>query len=110
MAHEEGKEEQQGKNALSLGRKMLGDVERVKAALRAGARPEMVHGRDSLTRRALKPNTIAHGPDGDVLILARFGRATRLGRLWDEQRAERGRSRSPCGQKWETQVRADSKG
>ena len=97
------------KNALSLGRKMLGDVERVKAALRAGARPEMVYGRDSLTRRARKPDTIAHGPDGDVLILARFGRVTRLGRLWDEQRAERGRSRSPRGQNWETQARADSK-
>ncbi len=89
---------------------MLGDVERVRAALGAGAQPQQICGKDSLTRRALKPDTIAHGPDGDVLILARFGRVPRLGRLWDEQPAERSRSRSPCGQKWETQVRAGSKG
>ena len=47
---------------------MLSDLERVKAALRAGARPQMVFGMDSLTRRSLKPDTIVHGPDGDVLV------------------------------------------
>ncbi len=66
---------------------MLGDLERVRAALRAGARPQQICGTDSLTRRALKPDAIAHGPDGDVLILARWGRVTLLGRMWDEERA-----------------------
>ena len=89
---------------------MLGDIERVRAALRAGARPELVYDKDSLTRRAMKPDTIAHGPDGDVLILVRWGRVTMLGRLWDEQRTERARSRSPCGQRGETQAQADNKG
>ena len=89
---------------------MLGDIERVRAALRAGARPELVYGKDSLTGRARKPDTIAYGRDGDVLILARFGRVTMLGRLWDEQRAERARSRSPCGQRGEKQVPPESKG
>ena len=54
---------------------MLGDVERVRAAPRAGAQPQQVCGKDSRTRRALQPDTIAHGPDGDVLILARWGRS-----------------------------------
>ncbi len=89
---------------------MLGDVERVRAALRAGAQPQQICGKDSLTRRALKPDTIAHGPDGDVLILVRWGRVTTLGRLWDEERSERARSRSPCGQRGETQAQADNKG
>ena len=89
---------------------MLGDVERVRAALRAGAQPQQVCGKDSLTKRALKPDTIAHGPDGDVLILVRFGRVTMLGRLWDEQRAERNRSRSPRGQRGEKQVPPEGKG
>ena len=88
----------------------MNDSQRVRVALMAGAQPQQVCGKDSLTKRALKPDTIAHGPDGELLILARFGRVTRLGRLWDQQRAERSRSRSPRGQKWETQVRADSKG
>ena len=81
---------------------MLSDLERVKAALRAGARPQLVFGMDSLTRRSLKPDTIVHGPDGDVLVLVRWGRVTRLGRIWDEERDEE-RSRSPCvkrGEKW----------
>ena len=89
---------------------MLGDVERVRAALRAGAQPQQICGKDSLTRRALKPDTIAHGPDGDVLILVRWGRVTMLGRLWDEERTERARSRSPCGQRGETPVPSESKG
>ena len=63
---------------------MLSDLERVKAALRAGARPQLVFGMDNLTRRTLKPDTIAHGLDGDVLVLVRWGRVTRLGRIWDE--------------------------
>ena len=79
---------------------MLSDVERVRAALRAGAQPLQIFGKDSLTRRALKPDTIAHGPDGDVLVLVRWGRVTMLGRIWDEERAER-RSRSPCVQRGE---------
>ncbi len=63
---------------FKLCRKMLGDAERVRAALRAGAQPQQVFGRDSLTKRVLKPEAIAHGPDGDVLILVRFGRVTML--------------------------------
>ena len=89
---------------------MLGDVERVRAALRAGAQPQQICGKNSLTRRALEPDTIAHGPDGEVLILAPFGRVTRLGGLWDEERTERARSRSPCGQRGETPVTSESKG
>ena len=50
---------------------MLSDVERVRAALRAGAQPQQVFGIDSLTRRTLRPDTIAHGPDGEVLVLVR---------------------------------------
>ena len=88
---------------------MLGDVERVRAALRAGAQPQQICGKDSLTRRALKPDTIAHGPDGDVLILVRWGRVTMLGRLWDEQRTKRARSRSPCVQRGEKPVPPESK-
>ena len=74
---------------------MLSDLEKVRAALRAGARPQQVFGIDSLTRRTLRPDTIVHGPDGDVLVLVRWGRVTRLGRIWDDERAEH-RSRSPC--------------
>ena len=88
---------------------MLGDIERVRAALRAGARPELVYGKDSLTGRARKPDTIAYGRDGDVLILARFGRVTMLGRLWDEQRAERSRSQSPCVKRQQGVVLTESK-
>ena len=87
---------------------MLSDLERVKAALRAGARPQMVFGMDSLTRRSLKPDTIVHGPDDDVLVLVRWGRVTRLGRIWDEERDEH-RSRSPCVQRGEQAVDAESK-
>ena len=89
---------------------MLGDLERVRAALRAGARPQQICGTNSLTRRSLKPDTIAHGPDGDVLILARWGRVTLLGRMWDEEWAERARSRSPCGQRGERDAEANNKG
>ena len=63
-----------------------------------------------MTGRALKPDTIAHGPDRDLLILVRFGRVTMLGRLWDEERAERARSRSPCGQRGERDAEANNKG
>ena len=87
---------------------MLCDLERVRAALRAGAQPQQIFGTDSLTRRALRPDTIAHGPDGDVLVLVRWGRATLLGRMWDEERAER-RSRSPCVQRGEKWVSTESK-
>ena len=62
----------------------------------------------SMTKRCLKPETIAHGPDGDVLILARWGRVTLLGRLWDEEYAER--ARSPCVQMGENPVPLDNKG
>ena len=85
---------------------MLSDLDRVKAALRAGARPQLVFGTDNLTRRSLKPDTIVHGPDGDILVLVRFGRVTVLGRLWDLERDEQ---RGPCVQKGEEPVDADSK-
>ena len=42
---------------------MLSDLERVKAALRAGAQPQQVFGIDSLTKRTLRPDTMVHGPD-----------------------------------------------
>ena len=87
---------------------MLCDLERVRAALRAGARPQQICGRNSLTKRALKPDTVAHGPDGDLLILARWGRVTPLGHIWDE--LERARSRSPCVQMRETPIPPESKG
>ena len=87
---------ERGKGKAAYFENRLGDLERVSAALRAGARPQQICGRDSLTRRALKPDAIAHGPDGDVLILARWGRVTLLGRMWDEECAEHARSRSPC--------------
>ena len=85
---------------------MLSDLDRVKAALRAGARPQLVFGTDNLTRRSLKPDTIVHGPGGDVLVLVRYGRVTMLGRLWDLERDEQ---RGPCVQKKEEPVVADSK-
>ena len=88
---------------------MLGDLERVRAALRAGARPQQICGINSLTKRALKPDTVAHGPDGDLLILARWGRMTPLGHLWDEEFAERARSRSPCVKMRENPVPPESK-
>ena len=88
---------------------MLGDLERVRAALRAGAQPQQIFGMDNLTRRALRPDTIAHGPDGDVLILVRWARVTLLGRMWDVERAERARSRSPCVQRGEKRVCSESK-
>ncbi len=87
---------------------MLSDLDRVKAALRAGARPQLVFGTDSLTWRYLKPDTIVHGPDGDVLVLVRWGRVTRLGRIWDEERDEH-RSRSPCVKRHQEVVVAISK-
>ena len=88
---------------------MLCDLERVRAALRSGARPLQIHGKNSVTKRSLKPETIAHGPDGDVLILARWGRVTLLGRLWDEECAERARSRSPHVKRQQGVVLTESK-
>ena len=87
---------------------MLSDLERVKAALRAGARPQLVFGTDTLTKRSLRPDTIVYGPDGDVLVLVRFGRVTVLGRLWDQERDEN-RSRSPCVKRDEKRVSTESK-
>ena len=98
-----------GKGKAASFENMLGDLERVRAALRAGSRPQQICGRDNLTRRALKPDTIAHGPDGDVLILVRWGRVTLLGRMWDEETAERTRSRSPCVQRGEKRVSSERK-
>ena len=86
----------------------MSDLERVKAALRAGARPQLVFGTDSLTRRYLKPDTIVHGPDGDVLVLVRWGRVTRLGRIGDHERDEH-RSRSPCVKKGEKRNSTENK-
>ena len=68
------------------------DLERVRSALRAGAQAVQVEMRDAATRRALQPAVIAYEADGGVLELAKYGRVTRLGRLWDQERA---RSRSP---------------
>ena len=50
------------------------DLERVRAALRVGAQPQQVYSIDGCTKRAKQPDTIAHGPDGDVLILVRLMR------------------------------------
>ena len=96
-----------GKGKAASFENMLGDLERVRAALRAGARPQQICG--TKTRRSLKPDTIAHGPDGDVLILARWGRATLLGRMWDEECVERARSRSPHVKRQQGVVLAESK-
>ena len=84
----------------------MSDLERVKAALRAGARPQQVFGTDNLTRRYLKPDTIVHGPDGDVLVLVRFGRVTVLGRLWDLERDEQG---GPCVKRGEKRNSTENK-
>ena len=84
----------------------MSDLERVKAALRAGARPQLVFGTDTLTRRSLKPDTIVHGPDGDVLVLVRFGRVTVLGRLWDLERDEQ---RGPCVKRGEKRNSTENK-
>ena len=97
------------RTASSLARTMLCDLERVRAALRAGAQPQ-VYGIDGLTKRAKQPDTIAHGPDGDALILVRHGRVTMLGRMWDEQMAAKIRSRRPHVKRREEPVQADSKG
>ena len=98
------------RTASSLARTMLCDLERVRAALRAGAQPQQVYGIDRCTKRAKQPDTIAHSPDGDVLILVRHGRVTLLVRLWDEERAERARSRSPRVRRGEPAATADVKG
>ena len=68
------------------------DLERIRRALRAGAQAVQVEMRDAATRGALHPTVIAYEADGGVLELAKHGRVTRLGRLWDQERA---RSRSP---------------
>ena len=99
-----------GKGKAASFENMLGDLERVRAAMRAGAQPQQICGTGNLTRRALKPDAIAHGLDGDVLILVRWRRVTLLGRMWDEERAERARSRSPCVQRGEKLVSSESKG
>ena len=72
------------------------DLERIRRALRAGARAVQVEMRDPATRRALQPAVIAYEADGGILELAKNGRVTRLGRLWDQERA---RSRSPARSK-----------
>ena len=85
---------------------MSSDLDRVKAALRAGARPQLVFGTDNLTRRSLKPDTIVHGPDGDILVLVRFGRVTALGRLWDLERDEQ---RGQCVKRGEKLISTENK-
>ena len=64
----------------------LEDLERVRRALRAGARAVQVEMRDAATRRALHPAVVAYEADGGLLELAKHGRVTRLGRLWDQER------------------------
>ena len=70
------------------------DLERVRSALRAGAQAVQVEMRDAATRRALQPVVIAYEADGGVLELAKHGRVTRLGRLWDQERALQSPTRS----------------
>jgi len=69
------------------------DLERIRNAIRSGVQPTEVQMRDPTMRRGLHPAIIAYEADGGVLELARYGRVTRLGRLWDQERA---RSRSPA--------------
>ena len=69
------------------------DLERIRRALRAGAQAVQVEMRDAATRRALHPAVIAYEADGGVLELAKHGRVTKLGRLWDQERAK---SQSPA--------------
>ena len=68
--------------------------------------PQLVFGTDNLTKRSLKPDTIVHGPDGDVLVLVRFGRVTVLGRLWDLERDEQ---RDQCVKRGETRNSTENK-
>ena len=73
------------------------DLERIRNALRAGAQAVQVEMRDAATRRALHPAVIAYEADGSVLELAKHGRVTRLGRMWDQERALHSPVRSPMG-------------
>ena len=73
------------------------DLERVRSALRAGAQAVQVEMRDAATRRALQPVVIAYEADGGVLELAKHGRVTRLGRLWDQEQAIQSPVRSQTG-------------
>ena len=70
----------------------LEDLERIRNALRVGTQAVQVEMRDAATRRALRPVVIAYEVDGGILELVKNGRVTKLGRLWDQERA---RSRSP---------------
>ena len=70
------------------------DLERVRSALRSGVQPVQVEMRDATTRRALHPAVIVYEADGGVLELAKHGRVTRLGRLWDQERALQSPTRS----------------
>ena len=72
----------------------LEDLERIRNALRVGAQAVQVEMRDAATRRALQPAVIAYEADGGVLELAKHGRVTRLGRLWDQERAFQSPTRS----------------
>ena len=69
------------------------DLERIRNAIRSGAQPMQVEMKDPTTRRGLHTGIIAYEADGGALELAKYGRVTRLGRLWDQERA---RSRSPA--------------
>ena len=69
------------------------DLDRIRSAIRSGVQPMEVQMQDPTTRRGLHPAIIAYEADGSVLELAKHGRVTRLGRLWDQERA---RSRSPA--------------
>ena len=72
------------------------DLERIRSAIRSGAQPTEVQMRDPATRRGLHPAIIAYEADGGALELAKYGRVTRLGRLWDQERERANRSRSPA--------------
>ena len=73
------------------------DLKRVRSALRAGAQAVQVEMRDAATRRALRPAVIAYEADGGILELVKYGRVTRLGRLWDQERAIQSPVRSQTG-------------
>ena len=81
---------------------MASNAARIRAAICAGAVPVQVACKDPMSRRALAPQFLVYGPDGDVLVLAQNSKITSLGKEWDRQMLERAapqaRSRSPVRQ------------
>ena len=81
---------------------MASNSERIRVALCAGAVPVQVACKDPMSRRALAPQFLVYGPEGDILVLAQNSKITPLGKEWDRQMQERdiprARSRSPVRQ------------